>query len=86
MSWRHLHWEQVDRRHFFDGTALWKSQRRTAHMRKYPIDRTTWYIFIWLCMLDCQRRNHGHTMFNKSERGRQRRTERRWRQHEKTYE
>jgi hypothetical protein len=69
--------------HRFDGKALWCSQRHSAHLKKYSIDWRTWYIFIWLCHLYYVRHHHHHETWKETRAGRDRRYERRWRQHEK---
>lgn len=66
--------------HRFDGKALWISQHRTPHWKKYVINRTTWYIFIWLCMLESQRHDHHHDTWKETVAGKRRHTERKFKQ------
>lgn len=58
--------------------ALWVSQQRTAHMKKYLIAQETWYVFIWLCMLDSARHAHHHDTWKETRAGRDRAAQRRF--------
>lgn len=60
-----------------DDEAVWCWQRGTAHKKKFPINPTVLLIFYWL-VARAELKRHGGP-FNKSERGRARRSERRWR-------
>lgn len=60
-------------------TLYTPGKRRTPHWKTYKVTWQVWVWFIWLLM---QRRSHPKP-FNKTERGRQRRNERRWKQEQR---